>query len=79
MAKKIHKDIQEIINKISLLTGCGIQHNGSPCNTCFHTWATVCGLSDNIAHLFWLILLGIRGDYKEEEIIRGIKETIEKN
>ncbi len=62
-----------------MLTGCGIQHNGSPCNTCFHTWATACGLSDNIAHLFWLILLGIRGDYKEEEIIRGIKETIEKN
>ena len=77
MAKKIHEDIKEVVSKISKLTGCSIQFNGSPCNTCFHSWASDSGLSDNMAHLFWLILLGIRGDYSEEDIVRGIKETIE--
>jgi len=79
MSKKAHKDIIEVVDKIAKLSGCNIQFNGSPCNTCFHSWASISGLSNNMAHLFWLILLGIRGDYSEEEIIRGIKETIKKN
>jgi len=74
MPKKIDKDIKEIINTISRVVGCGIQYNGSPCNTCFHAWASDVGLSDDMAHLFWLVLLGIRGDYPEEEIIEGIEE-----
>jgi len=72
--KEVDKDIKEIVDKIAELVGCHIQFNNSPCNTCFHTWAGDIGLSDNMAHLFWLVLLGIRGDYPEEEIIEGIKE-----
>jgi len=74
MSKRIHRDIKKIIEEVSTSVGCGIQHNGSPCNNCFHTWASDIGLSDNMAHLFWLVILGIRGDYTEKEIIRGIKE-----
>jgi len=71
---KTHKDILQIIDTISDMAGCNIQYNNSPCNTCFHTWASDMGLSDNMSHLFWLVLLGIRGDYKEKEIIKGIQQ-----
>jgi len=74
MPKKIHKDIKQLIGEISILAGCDIQHNGCPCNTCFHAWASDIGLSVNMAHLLWLVILGIRGDYPEKEIIEGIKE-----
>ena len=74
MAKKIDVSIKRIVDTISKEAGCGLQHNGSPCNTCFHTWAGDVGLSGTMAHLFWLVLLGVRGDYKEKDIIEGIEE-----
>lgn len=75
---KTHKDIMEIVKLISQLAGCSIQHNGSPCNSCFHDWADSRGLPGNIGHLLWLALLGIRGDYKEEDILEGVKLIIKK-
>jgi len=41
-------------------TGCGIQHGGCPCNTCFHNQEA------DFQHICWLIVLGLRGDYGEE-------------
>jgi hypothetical protein len=80
VCKKVipHRDIMEIIKRISELVGCGIQHNGSPCNTCFHDWADSRGLPGDIGHLFWLALLGIRGDYKEEDVLEAVKLIIKK-
>jgi len=44
--------------------GCVIQHDGWPCNTCFHDFAIEdLGMDEDIAHLFWIIVLAIRGDY----------------
>lgn len=41
-------------------TGCAIQHNGWPCNSCFH--AIDLPLEHDI-HDYWLSVLGFRGDY----------------
>ena len=72
--KKISQEIQDIIDLISNKAGCGIQYNDCPCNTCFHTWAGDIGLSDNISHLLWLALLGIRGDYTEQDLLSAIED-----
>jgi len=66
---KKNKNVKKIIDFIANETGCAIQHNGSPCNTCFHNWAeTELELDSDIAHLFWLVVLGIRGDYSKKDI-----------
>ena len=55
--------------------GCTIQHNGCPCNKCFHTWAEdELGLSPDIAHSFWLVVLALRGDYSNKEIDKEINK-----
>ena len=52
-------------------TSCRIQHNKCPCNSCFHNIEDV-----DFQHICWLILLGLRGDYKEKEILTAIKEEL---
>ena len=56
-------------------SSCGIQHKGSPCNTCFHTWAdTDLDLHPRLGHALWLINLSLRGDYEEADLKEAIKE-----
>jgi len=56
-------------------TGCGIQHNGSPCNTCFHSWAEdELDLHPRLSHALWLINLSLRGDYTEKDLEDAIEE-----
>jgi len=56
-------------------TSCDIQHNGCPCNTCFHTWACE-EIGDFYGHLFWLLILGIRGDNDEKSIRHALKSHL---
>ncbi len=59
---------RELIDLFANKTGCGVQHNGCPCNTCFHSIKDT-----DFNHICWLIVLGLRGDYDKEEIIKSIK------
>ena len=90
MAKKISKPkrtrkefkndcIQSIINIAGNETSCGIQYSGCPCNTCFHTWAEdKLGLNPDMAHMFWQVILALRGDTTDQiEILRCNKEFFE--
>ena len=72
MGKKIHPVARAIVNIAARGTRCGIQYNGCPCNTCFHTWAEdELKLSPDLSHMFWLVVLALRGDYTCEELIEG--------
>ncbi len=51
-------------------TGCSIQHKGSPCNTCFHS------IDADFQHICWLIILGLRGDYEEKQILKEIRAEL---
>ena len=64
---------KKLIKLFADKTGCSIQENGCPCNTCFHDIENV-----NFQHLCWLIILGLRGDYKEsnKETLKLIKEEL---
>ena len=62
---------EKLIKLFDDKTGCSIQHNNCPCNTCFHSIEDI-----DFKHICWLILLKLRGDYKTEEIIKDIKETL---
>ena len=64
---------KQIINIVAERAGCSIQHNGCPCNTCFHSWACE-ELGDELGHNFWEIILVLRGDYSKEDIIKFRKE-----
>lgn len=69
MIKK--KDIERLIDIFAEKTGCNIQHNGSPCNTCFHS------IDDaDFTHITWLMLLWLRGDYTADEIFKSIKDEL---
>lgn len=69
--------IRDFLDLIAKETMCGIQHNGCPCNTCFHTWVEdELNLSDDLSHLFWMVTLSLRGDYKEKEIIKSNKDFL---
>lgn len=62
--------VKDLLALVSTCAGCRVQYGGCPRNTCFHAWANdELGLSSNMAHLFWLIVLALRGDYKEEELL----------
>jgi hypothetical protein len=62
----------KLIDLVSLETGCEAQHNGSPCNTCFHS--KFCEeLGNDIGHLFWGVVLVARGDYSEKDIMKQYK------
>ena len=45
-------------------TGCGIQHTGWPCNSCFHALALP-GVSGDTLHRMWEATLRLRGDYPD--------------
>jgi hypothetical protein len=68
------KEIKEIIGLFADKTGCSIQSNGCPCNSCFHA------LSNEIdfKHIVWILLLALRGDYKTDMpmLLSGIKEEL---
>jgi hypothetical protein len=69
--KKLQKNLCEA-------TGCSVQYNGWPCNTCFHNWAEVeLGLSPTFGHLFWVVVLALRGDYKQVELEEGYEVFLE--
>jgi len=64
-------DIKKLIKLFADKTGCDIQFNKCPCNTCFHSIENV-----DFQHICWLILLGLRGDYLEKDILKLIKEEL---
>ena len=79
MEKKIKPFTAELLKLLGEETMCSIQHNGCPCNTCFHTWAeSELGLSSDMAHLFWLVVLALRGDYAEREIMWSNQDNFKK-
>jgi hypothetical protein len=58
---------KELQHLLSLKTqGCEVQHNGYPCNTCFH--AMELGVSNEGLHEMWEATLLYRGDYTIDEI-----------
>ncbi len=70
--KEQDKFIEELIRLFREKTTCAVQHRATPCNTCFHS------IDADFQHICWLILLGLRGDYKSEEIIPSIKEELKR-
>ena len=65
-------DIRELINLFAdASNGCNIQYEGCPCNSCFHS------IDADFQHIAWLMVLGLRGDYDSEQIIKSIKEELE--
>lgn len=66
-----HKlDTKKLIRLFAEKTGCSIQYGDSPCNSCFHN------IDADFTHICWLIVLGLRGDYPSEDIIKGIREEL---
>ena len=65
-------EIQKLIKIFAEKTSCKMQHNNSPCNTCFHS------IDETIdfRHICWLMLLGLRGDYESKEILKAIRKEI---
>ena len=61
-----------LIELFARKTGCGIQHADCPCNSCFHAIEN----DIDFQHITWLILLGLRGDYKSDDILKSIKEEL---
>lgn len=61
-------EIKKLIRLFANKTGCGIQFNNCPCNSCFHSINNI-----DFKHICWLILLGLRGDYKSDDILKSIK------
>lgn len=50
--------------------GCNIQHHGCPCRECFYDLTQrELGLSVKRSHELWKVVLILRGDYTEEEIV----------
>lgn len=54
-------------------TECTLQRDVLPCNTCFHNIEGV-----DFKHIVWLILLELRGDYKQIELLNDIKAQLNK-
>jgi len=65
--KKLEKWKKQLINTIANETQCNIQHNGCPCNTCFHNWANK-HFGKELGHHFWEIILITREDYTLKQI-----------
>ena len=79
MAKKLKGFKKLLVGEVSIACGCAIQYNGCPCNSCFHTWAEDdLGLDPDLAHMFWLIVLALRGDYKPEELLESNIDNFKK-
>ena len=63
---------EHLVELVAGYVGCSIQHNGCPCNSCFHTWAVAeLELNPHLAHMFWIVVLALRGDYKQDEILES--------
>jgi len=61
--------IKTIREELVELSSCEIQHTGWPCNTCFHSVVgPKLGLSNDMTHELWKIILVLRGDYTEKQI-----------
>jgi len=43
--------------------GCGVQHDGWPCNTCFHSLEL--NITPGRLHELWEAVLSFRGDYND--------------
>jgi len=66
---------KELIKLFAKKTSCSIQFGGCPCNTCFHSIEGV-----DFQHICWIILIYLRGDYKDyEEGIKLIKKELFNN
>ena len=54
---------EELRNMLGDEIGCGIQHDGWPCNSCFHSmdWLEL----DEDVHNYWEAVLDFRGDYDD--------------
>ena len=67
--KELTMYARALIDLTAKLCHCSAQYNGSPCNTCFHTTIPLdLGLSNEMTHKLWEIVLVLRGDYTEQEI-----------
>ena len=62
--------------------GCTIQHDGWPCNSCFHSLDLP--LKHNI-HAYWIAILSYRGDYPSiprncamNALLAELKEVLER-
>lgn len=66
------KFVKELIKIFADKTGCTTQFNNCPCNTCFHSIDN----KKDWNHITWLIVLGLRGDYNDEEILNAIREEV---
>lgn len=61
--------VSRLLRACRQFAGCSIQHKGCPCNKCFHTFAEdTLGLTPELAHNFWQIVLVLRGDYTPEQV-----------
>jgi len=69
---------EELRNRLVNKTDCEIQHDGWPCNTCFH--AMKLPLKNHI-HDYWLAVLAYRGDYPDDverpELIAELFDALE--
>lgn len=64
--------IKEVIKVFAEKTSCNIQSGGCPCNSCFHS------IGADFNHICWLMLLGLRRDYKQSrpELLEDIKKEL---
>jgi hypothetical protein len=69
---EIDKYIKGLMKVFSENTKCDIQSEGCCCNSCFHSQ------EGDFNHITWLMLLGLRKDYKEqrEHILEDIKKEL---
>lgn len=50
---------------VEATAGCCVQHDGWPCNTCFHYLGTYFHDLPGDIHDYWLAVLAFRGDYDD--------------
>ncbi len=62
---------KKLIDLFAKKTDCNLQHNGCPCNTCFHSIEDT-----DFNHVCWLIVLALRGDYEKEQMLNSIKKEL---
>jgi hypothetical protein len=63
---------QKLKDALLKATGCGIQHDGWCCGTCFFAIDE----DDGLTNKDWQTVLLIRGDYKEEELMNLPKNLL---
>ena len=68
-------NVKQLIDVFASHLGCGIQHNGCPCNSCMHSTDE----EIDFQHIVWLMLLAVRGDYDINDITPLIKDELQLN